>query len=156
VVILAGGSPAAGARFSEVRTEWEMDRALLEAERASIEADPVGEFEELVGIYEAKGLNPDAELRLEALGPTSGAVLAALTAGLSFGIGAVIPLAATIWLPRGELLALTFIAILFTLGLTGWFAAWLTGLPVIRLVRRNIVLGSAVMAAGILAGLALD
>ena len=83
-------------------------------------ADPAGEFEELVGIYEAKGLNPglarqvaealteldpaaahaDAELRLEALGPTSGTVLAALIAGLCFGIGAVIPLAAMIWLPR--------------------------------------------------------
>jgi hypothetical protein len=91
-VILAGGSAAAGARYSEARTEWEMDRALLEAERASIEADPAGEFEELVGIYEAKGLNPglvrqvaealteldpvaahaDAELRLEALGHTNG------------------------------------------------------------------------------------
>ena len=92
----------------------------------------------------------DAELRLEALGPTSGTVLAALTAGLCFGIGAVILLAAMTWLPRGELLALTFVAILFALGLTGWFAAWLTGVPVIRLVRRNIVLGSAVMAAGIL------
>jgi VIT1/CCC1 family predicted Fe2+/Mn2+ transporter len=176
VVILAGGSAAAGARFSEVRTEWEMDRALLEAERASIETDPAGEFEELVGIYEAKGLDPrlarqvaealteldpvaahaDAELRLEALGPTSGAVPAALIAGLCFGTGAAIPLAAMTWLPRGELLALTFVAILLALGLTGWFAAWLTGLPVIRLVRRNIVLGSAVMVAGILAGLALD
>ena len=52
---------------------------------------------------------------------------------------------------------MTFVAILFALGLTGWFAAWLTGLPVIRLVRRNIVLGSAVMVvAGILVGLALD
>jgi len=60
------------------------------------------------------------------------------------------------WLPRGELLALTFIAIVFALGLTGWFAAWLTELPVIRLVRRNIVLGSAVMVAGILVGLVLD
>ena len=48
-------------------------------------------------------------------------------------------------LPRGELLASTFVAILFALGL-----------PVIRLVRRNIVLGSAVMVAGILVGLALD
>jgi len=87
VVILAGGSAAAGARFSEVRTEWEMDRALLEAKRASIEADPTGEFEELVGTREPKGLDPrlarqvaealteldpaaahaDAELRLEAL-----------------------------------------------------------------------------------------
>jgi hypothetical protein len=35
-----------------------MDSALLEAERASIETDQAGEFEELVGIYEAKGLNP--------------------------------------------------------------------------------------------------
>ena len=175
-VILAGGSAAAGARFSEVRTEWEMDRARLEAERASIAADPAGEFEELVGIYEAKGLNPqlarqvaealteldpvaahaDAELRLDALGPTSGAVLAAVTAGLSYGAGAAIPLAAMTWLPRGELVAVTFVAILFALGLTGWFAAWLTGLPVMRLVRRNIVLGSSVMAAGILVGLALD
>jgi hypothetical protein len=59
-----------------------------------------------------------------------------LTAGLCFGTGAPIPL-----------LALTFVAILFALGLTGWFAAWLTGLPMIRLVRRNIVLGSAVMVA---------
>ena len=48
-------------------------------------------------------------------------------------------------LRRGELLALTFVATLFALGL-----------PVIRLVRRNIVLGSAVMVAGILVGLALD
>jgi VIT1/CCC1 family predicted Fe2+/Mn2+ transporter len=119
-VILAGGSAAAGARYGEVRTEWEMDRALLEAERASIEADPADEFEELVGIYEAKGLNPglarqvaealteldpvaahaDAELRLEALGPTNGAILAALTAGLSYGIGAVMSIAAMIRLPR--------------------------------------------------------
>jgi VIT1/CCC1 family predicted Fe2+/Mn2+ transporter len=74
----------------------------------------------------------------------------------SYGAGAAIPLAAMTWLPRGELLALTFIAIVFALGLTGWFAAWLTGLPVIRLVRRNIVLGSAVMVAGILVGLVLD
>jgi VIT1/CCC1 family predicted Fe2+/Mn2+ transporter len=79
-----------------------------------------------------------------------------LTAGLSYGAGAAIPLAAMAWLPRGELLALTFIAILLALGLTGWFAAWLTGLPVIRLVRRNILLGSAVMVAGILVGLVLD
>jgi hypothetical protein len=66
-----------------------MDRTVLEAERASIEADPAGEFEELVGIYKAKGLNPrlarqvaealteldpvaahaDAELRLGLSGP---------------------------------------------------------------------------------------
>ena len=85
-IILAGGSAVAGARYAEVRTEWEVKRALLEEERASIEADPAGELAELAGIYEAKGLEPqlarqvaealterdplaahaDAELRLEA------------------------------------------------------------------------------------------
>jgi vacuolar iron transporter family protein len=174
-VILAGGSAAAGARYSEVRTEWEMNRALLEAERASIEADPAGEFEELVGIYEAKGLNPrlarqvaqalterdpvaahaDAELRLETLGPASGALPAAVTAGLGYGIGAAVPLAAVSWLPVGDRLALTFVAVLVALALTGWFAAWLTGLPVLRLVRRNVLLGGAIMSASLLVGLAL-
>jgi vacuolar iron transporter family protein len=174
-VILAGGSAAAGARYTEERTEWEMNRALLEAERASIEADPAGEFEELVGIYQAKGLSQhlarqvaealterdpvaahaDAELRLETLGPTSGAMPAALTAGASYGIGAAVPLAGLILLPVSERVALTFAAVLLALGLTGWFAAWLTRLPVLRLVRRNVLLGGAIMAASILVGLAL-
>ena len=161
VVILAGGSAAAGERYTEERTEWEMNRALLEAERASIEADPDGEFEELVGIYEAKGLSrelarqvaeelterdpvaahADAELRLEALGPTSGAIPAALTAGACYGIGAAVPLAGLTLLPASERIVLTFVAVLLALGLTGWFAAWLTGLPLLRLVRRNVLLG---------------
>jgi vacuolar iron transporter family protein len=147
----------------------------LEAERASIKTDPAGELEELVRIYEAKGLNSqlarqvaealterdpvaahaDAELRLETLEPTSEAVPATVTAGLCYGIGAAIPLAAIVWLPLGDRLTLTFVAILIALGLTGWFAAWLTGLPVFRLVRRNILLGGAIMSASILVGHAL-
>ncbi len=174
-VILAGGSAVAGVRYSEVRTEWEMNRALLDAERASIEADPAGELEELVGIYEAKGLSPrlarqvaealterdpvaahaDAELRLETLGPKSAAVPAAVTAGFCYGIGAAVPLAAMSWLPVNDRLAVTFVVVLVALGLTGWFAAWLTGLPVLRLIRRNVLLGGTIMAASILVGLAL-
>jgi VIT1/CCC1 family predicted Fe2+/Mn2+ transporter len=52
-------------------------------------------------------------------------------------------------------LTLTFLAILIALVLTGWLAAWLTGLPVLRLVRRKVLLGGAIMAASILAGLVL-
>ena len=174
-VILAGGSAAGAGRYSEVRTEWEMNRAQIEAERASIESDPEGEFEELTGIYEAKGLSrqlarqvaealterdpvaahADAELRLEALRPTSGGLLAGVTAGLCYGAGAALPLAAMSWLPLDDRLILTFLAILIALVLTGWLAAWLTGLPVLRLVRRNVLLGGAIMAASILAGLVL-
>lgn len=174
-LILAGGLAAAGASYSEVRTEWEMDRALVDAERARILADPEAELAELTGIYEAKGLDPqlaqqvaraltdrdpvaahtDAELRLAALGPTSGALPAAVTAGLSFGVGALVPLAAIYLLPLGERMPLTFLIVLVALGLTGWFAAWLTELPVIRLVRRNVLLGAATMVIGVLVGRAV-
>ena len=111
-VTLAGGLAAAGARYSEVRTEWEMNRALIEAERASILADPEGELAELAEIYEAKGLD-------------------------------------------AQLAQLTFLIVLVALGLTGWFAAWLTDLPAIRLVRRNVLLGAATMVIGVLIGKAV-
>ena len=171
-VTLAGGLAAAGARYTEVRTEWEMNRALIEAERASILADPEGELAE---IYEAKGLDAqlaqrvaraltdrdpvaahtDAELRLDALGPTSGALPAAVTAGLSYGVGALVPLAAMYLLPLGERMPITFLIVLVALGLTGWFAAWLTDLPAIRLMRRNVLLGAATMVIGVLIGKAV-
>jgi VIT1/CCC1 family predicted Fe2+/Mn2+ transporter len=47
---------------------------------------------------------------------------------------------------------LTFTVVLVALGLTGWFASWLTGLPVVRLVRRNVILGAATMGASLLIG----
>ena len=175
-LILAGGLAAAGARYSEDRTEWEMNRTLLEAERASIETDPEGELDELAGIYEGKGLDPDlarqvaealmrhdpvaahvdAELRLDAFELTNTGPAAAVVAGLSFAVGAAVPLVAMRWLPVHQRVELTFVAVLVALALTGWFASWLTRLPVWRLIRRNVVLGAATMGAGVLIGLVID
>ena len=174
--VLAGGLAAAGARYTEVRTEWEMNRALVEAEAAQIAADPEGEFDELVGIYRAKGLDEelarqvaaalterdpvaahaDAELRLDDLGTTSGAGRAGLVAGASYGVGAALPLTSILWLPSDDRMILTFIVVLIALGLTGWLASWLTGLSALRLVRRNVVLGGATMAASLVIGLLID
>jgi VIT1/CCC1 family predicted Fe2+/Mn2+ transporter len=50
---------------------------------------------------------------------------------------------------------ITFLIVLVALGLTGWFAAWLTDLPAIRLIRRNVLLGAATMVIGILIGKAV-
>lgn len=174
-VIVAGALAAAGARYTEVRTEWEMNRNLIEEERANLTADPEGEMEELVRIYQAKGLEPqlarqvaeslssrdpvaahvDAELRLDGLGKSSGAALAASIAGLSYALGAVVPLLLVNFLPLRERVASTLAAVLLALVLTGWIAAWLTGLPAIRLIRRNLMLGATTMAAAILVGYAL-
>jgi VIT1/CCC1 family predicted Fe2+/Mn2+ transporter len=174
-VVLAGGFSAAATRYSEERTEWEMNHGLLEATRASIEADPKGEFDQLVEIYEAKGLetdlarevvaaltahdpvaaHADAELDLESLPPARVNIYAALNAGLFYALGAAIPLLGMWLLPVGERTELAFVPVLVALGLTGWFASWLTGLPRLRLVLRNLVLGAATMAAGLLIGLAV-
>jgi VIT family protein len=55
-IVPAAGTAEGFAVYAEERTEWEMHHRMVEAERASIEADPSGEFEELAAAYEAKGL----------------------------------------------------------------------------------------------------
>jgi VIT1/CCC1 family predicted Fe2+/Mn2+ transporter len=172
-VIGAGGLAAVGARYIEALTRWEMNRRLMEAERASLEADPQAELEELVGIYETKGLSEDlarqvavsltehdpvaahadAELRLDIAESPLTSLRAALSAGLSYALGAAVPLAVVIASPRDLRIELTFVAVLLALALTGWFASWVTGLPPLRLVRRNLVLGAATLAAGLVIGL---
>ena len=98
----------------------------------------------------------DAELRLELSDQGSGAFLAGLIAGLSFGGGASIPLLSIMLLPLGGRVEVTFILVLVALALTGWFAAWLTGLPALRLIVRNLVLGTATMLASLLIGLIIS
>ena len=174
-VVLIGGFAAAASCYVEERTEWEMHHSLLDAERASIEADPAGEFEELVAAYEAKGLqtglarqvaaeltahdpvaaHADAELDLESIAPARANIYAALNAGLFYGLGAAVPLATIRWLPTRDRSELAFVPVLLALGLTGWFAAWVTGLPPLRMVVRNLVLGACAMAAGLIIGHAL-
>src|SRR5262249_27085679 len=154
-----GTAWAGGRRGGGVHTR------LVEAERARIEADPAGELEELVAIYEAKGLetslarqvaasltardplaaHADAELDLEMIPPARANIYAALNAGLFYALGAAVPLLAIRWLPTRERSELAFVPVLLALGLTGWFAAWVTGLPTLKMVVRNIVLGACAM-----------
>jgi VIT1/CCC1 family predicted Fe2+/Mn2+ transporter len=94
----------------------------------------------------------DAELRLERLGTSSGAWSAAAISGGSYAVGAIVPLLAVYLLPLGERQPITFVIVLVALALTGWFAAWLTKLPALRLVVRNVVLGAATMAVTVLVG----
>jgi VIT1/CCC1 family predicted Fe2+/Mn2+ transporter len=171
-VVVTGGLAAAGNRYVEERTEWEMYNRWVDAERASIEADPDGELEELVAAYEAKGLEPglarqvavaltahdavaahaDEEFDLDSIPPARTNIYAALSAGLFFGLGASVPLVTMRWLPATERSELVIAPVLVALGLTGWFAAWVTGLPTIRMIVRNVVLGACAMAAGLIIG----
>jgi hypothetical protein len=95
----------------------------------------------------------DAELRLAGLPTSSEGVAAAIAAGLSYFVGAALPLALMHWLPLDHRIEVTFISVLVALMLTGWFASWLTGLPALRLIIRNVALGTVTMAGGLLLGL---
>ena len=134
---------------------------------------PEAELVELAGIYEAKGLgsvlarqvadaltehdpfaaHADAELRLDAFSSPRASVYAALTAGLCFALGAALPLAEIVAMPVGQRVEFTFVAVLLALALTGWFASWLTGLPLFRVALGNLLLGAVTMAAGVIIGL---
>jgi VIT1/CCC1 family predicted Fe2+/Mn2+ transporter len=171
-VVVTGGFAAAAGCYGEERTEWEIDNRLVKAERASIEADPAGEFEELVAAYEARGLETglarqvagaltardpvaahvEVELDLESLEPARTSLFAAVNAGLFFGLGATVPLLAMRWLPVRERSELAYVPVLLALGFTGWFAAWLTGLPRLRMVLRNVALGASTMTVGLIIG----
>ena len=93
------------------------------------------------------------QLRLDDIGSERTSLYAGLIAGVSFALGAAVPIAVITAVPGGLRVELTFVAVVIALGLTGWFAARLTGLPVLRLVRRNLTLGTSIMAAGAVMGL---
>jgi VIT1/CCC1 family predicted Fe2+/Mn2+ transporter len=98
----------------------------------------------------------DAELHLDSSVSPQTSLYAGLVAGLSFALGAIAPLAVVSAVPVGPRIELTFVAVLLALALTGWFTSWLTGLPLLRMVCRNLILGVATMAAGIALGLIIS
>jgi hypothetical protein len=74
----------------------------------------------------------DAELDLENIAPARANVYAALSPARSSASAL-----RSLWSPYG---------------LTGWFAAWVTGLPTLKMVVRNLLLRTCAMTAGLIIG----
>ena len=77
---------------------------------------------------------------------------AALSSFIAFTVGALIPLA-MILLPFGSEIINTALAVVLGLFLTGWISARLGGAPLVPAIVRNVLMGSATMAATYLIGL---
>lgn len=166
-------SMATGAFLAE-RSEMEVAHANLERERREIEEHPDEEREELSLFYQLKGLgkqdadelaeklshNPDAMLALlaaEELGgadPSRSPVQAALAAGISTALGAIIPVIPFIWLTgtAGVVVAATVSLIAhFAVGaakalvtLRSW---WASGL---EMTAAGVIVGAVLYAFGLL------
>lgn len=171
--LVAGAFSMAGGEYVSVSTQRDTERALLELEEWELKHYPDEELKELAYIYQTKGLSPELSLEVareltehDALAAHAEVELgidpeeltspwhAAFSSFIAFVAGALLPLLAII-LPIGvHATWVTVLAVIVGLALTGMISARLGNAPVQRAVVRNVLMGSATMAATYLIGTA--
>src|SRR4051812_15584981 len=147
--IVAGAVSMASGEYVSVSSSRDTERSLVQKERAELQEYPAQEFDELVGIYEAKGLtratatevateltahddfaaHVDAELGIDPENLTNPWHAALASAG-SFLVGSVIPLIAILVPPSGVRIPVAFVAVLLALAVTGALSAKAGDAPV--------------------------
>ena len=163
--LVAGAVSMALGEYVSVSSQRDSERALLAKERRELVDDPDAELAELTAIYEAKGLTrPTAELvaaeltaadafraHAEAeLGIDPDALTnpweAAAASALSFTVGALLPLVAILLAGVNLRVAITVIAVLVALAVTGGASARLGGSRIRTAVARVVLGGAAGLA----------
>ncbi|AGW41387.1 hypothetical protein O159_13110 [Leifsonia xyli subsp. cynodontis DSM 46306] len=163
--LVGGAVSMALGEYVSVSSQRDSQHALIAAERRELAESPEEELAELTGLYEERGLRPETARQVaqeltehDALAAHLSAELgidqddvaspwrAALASAVAFTIGGVLPLA-TILLPAGVRIPVTFAIVLAALGVTGYVAAWIGGSARGRAVLRVIVGGAIVLVA---------
>lgn len=170
--LVAGAFSMAGGEYVSVSTQRDTEKALIANELRELKEQPAAELAELTGLYRKRGLSPElarrvaveltqhdalaahaeVELGLDPEELTS-PWLAALSSFVAFTVGALIPLIMIV-LPIGNAMIATAAAVVIGLFLTGWISARLGKAPALPAILRNVLMGSATMAATYLIGLA--
>ena len=163
--LAAGALSMALGEYVSVSTQRDTEQALLDKERRELIEYPDAELEELVGLYEAKGLSPetartvaveltehdafaahiDIELGIdpdELTNPWH----AAMSSAIAFTVGALLPMLAILLPPPSMRIPITFVAVLIALGITGWVSARLGGANPVRATQRVVIGGAVAMA----------
>jgi len=162
--LVAGAVSMALGEYVSVSSQRDAERSLIERERRKLQDDPEAELEQLAGIYRAKGMSAatartvaveltehdvyaahiDAQLGLDPDDLTNPSH-AAISSGIAFTLGAILPILA-IWLaPDGIRIPVTFVAVLLALAGTGSASAALGGAGHRRAMLRIILGGAAAM-----------
>ncbi len=151
--------------YVSVSTQRDAEKALLSKERRELRDDAALELNELVALYESKGLSAatartvareltdhdafaahaDVELGIDPEELTN-PWQAALSSALSFTVGALLPLIAILSPPTTWRIPITVVAVLLALVITGAVSAGLGGAPKSRAVVRNLVGGGLALA----------
>ncbi|TAL14470.1 VIT family protein [Patescibacteria group bacterium] len=162
--ILAGALSMAAGEYVSVSTQRDIEKSLLHKEREELNNQPDEELDELVGLYEAKGLkhstarmvaneltakdafaaHVDAELNIDPNNLTN-AWHAAYASAIAFFIGSVIPLV-FVMLPIGSLtIPVTFLSVVVALTVTGYLSAKLAGTAILKSILRVVIGGALAM-----------
>lgn len=163
--LVAGAVSMALGEYVSVSSQRDAERALIERERRELADDPEGELAELAGLYRARGLSDATALavatELTAIDPFAAHVEAelgldpddltnpwhaAISSGISFTAGAILPLLAIVLAPADARIAVTFVAVVLALVITGSVSARLGGAGRRRAVARLVVGGAIAMA----------
>lgn len=162
--LLAGALSMAVGEYVSVSSQRDTERALLAKERKELKEYPEKELEELVSIYERKGLDRETALlvatKLTAhdafaahvdveLGINADELTnpwhAAFASAAAFSAGAIVPLLAIIFPPADIRILVTFVSVFLALVVTGILSAKVSGARVTSVTVRMVVGGSLAM-----------
>ncbi len=171
----AGALSMAVGEYVSVSTQRDTEKALLQKERHELEVSPDAELEELVSIYQRKGLSRStAELvgkeltKHDALSEHAEVELgidphnltnpwyAAYASGLAFLCGAIIPILAIVIAPTQYDIMATFASVIVALVITGALSANAGGsrkrVAIIRVVIGGVIAMAVTFGIGKLFG----
>ena len=163
--LTAGAISMALGEYVSVSSQRDSELAWINKERKELETMPEEELEELVGLFEQKGLKPttarlvaeeltakdalkvhlEVELGIDHEDLTN-PIHAAVSSAVSFLVGALLPLLAVIFTPDPWKILATVIASLVALALTGGVGAYIGGAPMPRAILRVTIGGAAALA----------
>lgn len=155
--LLAGAISMALGEYVSVSSQRDSEHALIAKERWELEHLPEEEFDELVQMYEAKGLKSatarrvateltekdalaahlEVELHLDE-DDISSPWHAAIASAISFTVGAVLPLIAILLPPADWRIPTTFVAVVAALVITGYISATLGESSRARAITRVV------------------
>jgi len=169
--LVGGAISMALGEYVSVSSQRDSEHALIQKERRELADDPEAELAELVGLYEAQGLSRDTATRVATELTASDALkahlavelnidaddvvspwAAALASAVAFTIGAILPMLTILLAPVEVRVALTFVAVLVALAITGYLAAWIGGARRTRAILRTVIGGALALGATYLVG----
>lgn len=169
--IIAGAISMAAGEYVSVSSSRDSEKALLKIEEYELKHYPKEELEELICIYENKGLSRETAFRVakeltehDALKAHFDAELgidpndltnpwhAAFASCMSFLSGAIIPLLTVLLSPASIRIPFTFISVTIALIFTGTISAKIGGAHVLRAVIRVVLGGAFAMAVTYVTG----